>query len=90
MRLRRVCESDQIFNERLDELHDYLLKRRFKQSIIEEQFCKAKQVDRNTLLCQDVKNKNKEDNMVLLVIDYHPMFMGLDGMICSLGSILHA
>ena len=51
LRLRRICESDQIFHERLDVLRDYLLKRGFKQSIIEEQFREAKQVDRNTLLC---------------------------------------
>ena len=76
------------FLMRLDELHDYLLKSRFKQSIIREQFHKAKQVDRDTILCQDMENKNK-DNRVSLVIDYHPAFTGLDRMICSLGGILH-
>ena len=55
LRLRRICESNPTFNERLDELRDYFLKRvnkvLFKQSIIEEQLRNAKQVDRNTLLC---------------------------------------
>ena len=49
LRLKRICESNQTFNEGLNDLSDCLLKRGFKQSIIEERFRKPKQVDRNTL-----------------------------------------
>ena len=60
--MRRICNSDEIFDKRLKELKGQLVKRGFKKNMIENQFEKAKAKRRENLLYQDT-NRNKQQNI---------------------------
>ena len=62
LRVRRICNSDEIFDKRLKELKGQLVKRGFKKNMIENQFEKAKAKRRENLLYQDT-NRNKQQNI---------------------------
>ena len=42
IRLRRICDSDEVFEERLNEMKGHFTKRGFKHRFVESQFTKAK------------------------------------------------
>ena len=42
LRLRRICDSDEVFEERLNEMKGHFTKRGFKHRFVESQFTKAK------------------------------------------------
>ena len=48
LRIRRICELDEVFEERLGELRRYLLKRGFGTEVVDDQLQKASDVSRNT------------------------------------------
>ena len=49
LRVRRICNSDEVFDKRLKELKGQLVKRGFKKNMIENQFEKAKAKRRSSL-----------------------------------------
>ena len=51
---------------------------------------KAKEKDRNKLLCQDIKGIKSNRDGVPLVMEFHPVLSGVSKVIDSLWPILHA
>ena len=41
-RYRRICDSDEVFEERLKELRGHFIKRSFKKNVTDSQFSKAR------------------------------------------------
>ena len=90
LRLRRICDSDEVFEERLNEMKGHFIKRGFKQRFVESQFTKAKRKNRESHLCQDrVVNRSKVNRMPL-VMNFHPALSGVGNIIDSIWPILHA
>ena len=67
----------------------YFIKRGFKKSFVDSQFCKAKGRRRENLLSQGV-NKKKELERTPLVINSHPALSGVGRIVDSLWPILQA
>ena len=59
LRMRRICDSDEVFKERLKELEGNLVKRGFKKNLIDEQFFKAKAKRRDGLFFQNTRRHKK-------------------------------
>ena len=90
LRMRRICDSDEVFKERLKELEGNLVKRGFKKNLIDEQFFKAKAKRREDLLFQNIRSKAKEKSMrIPLVVNFHPALSGIGKVVNSLWPILH-
>ena len=90
LRLRHICELDEVFEERLGELRRYLLKRGFRTEVVDGQLQKARDVSRTALLDQGHNKKDKLENRVPLVFDFHPALLGIGKKIRELVPILHA
>ena len=67
---------------------EILLKRSFSRKFLESQFSKARKKSREILLCQ--KTKKKASERIPSVVSFYPAVSGIDGVIESLLSILHA
>ena len=85
LRFKRICDSDEVFERRLDDLRGFLVNRGYEKDFIENQFNRAREVDRFNLF--DRGEKNKQSNGVNLVIDYHPALRGLYGIFKELQSV---
>ena len=70
LRLKRICNSENAFEEKLRELKGFLVKRGYNSDFVDDQFGRVREVDRNNLLMrkEGVKNINRN----CFVIDYHP------------------
>ena len=77
LRFKRICDSDEVFERRLDDLRGFLVNRGYEKDFIENQFNRAREVDRFNLF--DRGEKNEQSNGVNLAIDYHPALRGLYG-----------
>ena len=86
--LRRICELDDVFEERLGELRRYLLKRGFRTEVVDGQLQKARDVSRTALLDQGYNKKDKF--RVPSLLDFHPALSGIGKKIRVLFPILHA
>ena len=64
LRLRRICELDEVFEERLGELRRYLLQSGFRTEVVDSQLQKARDVSRTALLDQGYNKKDKLENSV--------------------------
>ena len=53
LRIRRICNSDEIFERRLSELLEDFVKGGFKRNVIDSQFQRAKKRSRESLLRQE-------------------------------------
>ena len=90
LRLRRISDSEEMFEKRLKELRGHFTKRGLKKKLVDLQFSKARGKDRNKLLCQDTKGINSNRDGVPLVMKFHPALSGLSKVMDSLWPVLHA
>ena len=82
LRIRRICDSDEIFEERLKELRGHFIKRGFESKVVDSQISKARTKSRESLLCQDTRNrKSSGKDRMPLVIDFHPALSGISKII---------
>ena len=89
--MRRICDSDEVFEERLKDLRGHFVKRGFKKGLVDEQLLRAKVKKREDPLCQDTRNQRKENsNRIPLVVNFHPALSGIGKIVHSLWPILHA
>ena len=88
LRLRRNCDSDEVFQERSKEIKGHFIKRGFKRNLIDPQFEKAKRKHRDSLLHQGIQFKDRVGTkMIPLVTNFHPALSGA-GNIDSLWPLL--
>ena len=91
LRMRRICDSDEVFKERLKELEGNLVKRGFKKDLFDTQFFKAKAKRREDLFIRNIRSKAKENSKrIPLVVNFHPVLSGIGKVVNSLWPILHA
>ena len=88
LRLRRICDSDEVFDKRLKDLKGHLVKREFEGKFVDSQFIRAKSKNRDSLLCQD--NTVKKNGRVSFVLNFRPALSGVRNIIPSLWPILLA
>ena len=74
----------------LGESRRYLLKRGFRTEVVDSQLQKARDVSRTALLDQRYNKKDKLENRVTLVLDFHPALSGIGKKIRELVPALHA
>ena len=90
IRLRRICDSDEVFEERLNEMKGHFTKRGFKSRFVESQLTKAKNQNRDSFLCQDRVRNTFKVNRMPLVMNFHPALSGVRNIINIIWPILHA
>ena len=89
LRLRRICDSDEVFQERSKEMKGHFIKREFKRNLIDSQFEMAKGKNRDGLLHRDIRSKDRiGTKMIPLVMNFHPALSGMGNIIDSLWPIL--
>ena len=74
----------------LGESRRYLLKRGFRTEVVDSQLKRARDVSRTALLDQRYNKKDKLENRVTLVLDFHPALSGIEKKIRELVPALHA
>ena len=67
---KRICDLDEMFERRLDDLRGFWSSRGYEKDFVEKQFSTAREVDRVNLF--DRGEKKDQSNGVNSVIDYHP------------------
>ena len=67
LRLRRICELDEVFEEMLGESRRYLLKRGFRTEVVDSQLKRARDVSRTALLDQGYNKKEKDFGSTSLI-----------------------
>ena len=70
LRFKRICDSNEGFERRLDDLRGFLVNTGYDKEFVERQFGRAREVDRLTLLSNNTEGKKEQGNGVNLVIDY--------------------
>ena len=88
LRFKRICDSNEGFERRLDDLRGFLVNRGYDKEFVEKQFGRAREVDRLTLLFS-TEGKKEQGNGVNLVIDYHPALRCLYGIFRELQSVVN-
>ena len=84
-----VSDSDEVFQERSKEMKDHFIKREFKRNLIDSQFEMAKGKNRDGLLHQYIRSKDRiGTKMIPLVMNFHPALSGMGNIIDSLWPIL--
>ena len=89
LRLRRIRDLEEIFEERMGELRGYLIKRGFKINEVNKQLQRARDVDRDSLF-QRNSRRDVSNERVTLVLDFHPALSRIGRVIRNLCWILHA
>ena len=85
LRLNRICSDDVAFENRCEDLYDWLRERGYKGKLVEDQIKRACEFDRNELL---TKGKPARKNVLSLNIEYHPAFSKLSRVLKELDCIL--
>ena len=88
MHYRRICDSNEVFEESLKELRGYFIKRGFKENAINSQFSKARGRIREKVLGRGMNNKGELER-IPLVVNFHPALSGIGKIVDSLWPILH-
>ena len=70
LRLRQICNSDNVFEEKLGELKEFLVKREYCSDYVDNQFERVWGVNRNNLLKR--KEGIANSNRTCFAVDYHP------------------
>ena len=70
LRLRRICSTDEAFNNRCNELTNYLVKRGYKRDFIRKQIKRAVDIPRITTLRPSIKSN--KCNRVPFILTYDP------------------
>ena len=70
LRLRRICSRDDWFEEQLNEYHQFLKRRKCKDSVIIKGFDHARNTPRSNALLPKSRTNDTRRNLVL-VMDYH-------------------
>ena len=85
LRLNRICSSDDEFENRCEDLYDWLRDRGYKHKLVEDQIRRACNFDRNDLL---TKEKPTKKGVLSLNIEYNPAFSNLSKTLNELKCIL--
>ena len=79
LRLRRICSTDEAFNNRCNELTEYLVKRGYKHDFIRRQIKRATDIPRITALRPSKKRSNCD--RVPFVLTYNPALPNINKII---------
>ena len=91
LRIRRIYDSDEIFEERLKELRGHFIEGGFKSKVVDSQISKARTKSHESLLCQDTRNRISSDKVrMLFVIDFHPALLVISKIIDLAWPVLYA
>ena len=90
LRIRRICDSDEVVEKRLKELTGDFTKRGFKRNVVESQVRKAKRRSKQSLFSGHSGQRSRNLERIPLVINFHPALSGVNNIIDSLWPILHA
>ena len=90
LRLRRICNSEEVLDNRLNELHGYLLKRGFRERNVYSQFVRARGKSRESLLVQGRGQKRMDLDRIPLVMNFYPALSWVGKIVDSLWYILQA
>ena len=85
LRLNRICSDDIDFENRCEDLYDWLRERGYKHKIVEDQIKRACEFDRDELL---TKEKPQPKNALTLNIEYNPAFSKLSKILKEFDCIL--
>ena len=85
LRLNRICSDDDEFENRCEDLYDWLKERGYKHKLIEDQIKRACDFDRDDLL---TRGKPPKKPVLSLNIEYNPAFSKLSNVLKSLNCIL--
>ena len=85
LRLNRICSEDDDFENRCEDLYDWLRERGYQHKIVEDQIKRACEFDREELLS---KGKPIKKNILSLNIEYNPAFSKLSKVLKELDCIL--
>ena len=87
LRLRRICSSDKIFDNRAAELIGYLVARGYDERFVRRQIRRAKRINRNEALTP--AQERKKNNRTPFVVTYHPGLPNIGGILRDLHPLLH-
>ena len=88
LRLRRICSSQDLFQQRTNEMLHHLIQRGYKKRCIHDAIKKASLVTREEALAD--KTKPKSLQRVPFVVTYNPMFPNIPKILHEAHPILHA
>ena len=89
LRLKRICNSESKFDQRVGKLKKHLCDRGFKERQVVSQFERAKSNDRRALLFHR-KEKDLKSNMLPFVLNFRPALSGVGEVANSLWPVLQA
>lgn len=87
MRLKRICSEDSSYEKQKDVLRSQLISRGYKEDIINREFRKVDQVEREEALRR--KNRQKQNDRVPLVLTYSSHLPDIHNIVKSNMHILH-
>ena len=88
LRLRRICSSENLFQQRTNEMLQHLIQRGYKKRSIHDAIKKASLVTREEALAD--KTKSKSLQRVPFVVTYNPMLPNIPKILHEAHLILHA
>jgi len=77
MRLNRICSDSGKFDQRCNELEQWLARRGYKESLVRSQILRARKLSRDSLLDGEGNGKKASGFKLVLNVTYHPAFKGI-------------
>ena len=65
--IKRICDLDEVFERRLDDLRGFLVSRGYEKDFVENQFSRAREVDRCNLFDRGEKKSRVLELIWLLI-----------------------
>ena len=90
LRIRRICSDNVKFEAKSEELVGWLKDRGYEEAFVREQVDRVRQLDRESLIYNDVGRKRRRGDRIPFVVTYHPAFNGIRNIVSQLQPMLDA
>ena len=70
--MKNICDSEDVFKRRENELKGFLWKRDYERGFVDEQICRVNGLDRDVLLNGTGKRNSDRSDRLVLTLDFHP------------------
>ena len=90
LRLKRICDSEEVYKTKEEELKGFLLRRGYKRGFVDKQIGRVNCLDRDVLLKgTEERNLDRSDRLVL-TLDFHPALQAVHGILRELPILVNS
>ena len=86
LHLNRICSNNAFFDQRCNELEDWLHEQGYRERVVRQEILKARKIPSNELL--ENERSHQEENKLTFNINYYPIFENIQTILEELQIVL--